>query len=135
MRHWFSDINVKLVTFLGAALGYFAVALLSWMPAAYRPNIVIVSDKLEHALAYLLLGALSVIATRQIVNPRWIGLAIVAYAGVLESGQLLIPGRVASVADFVASAAGAIVGVWLITLALRPLPRRADPGETERAET
>jgi VanZ family protein len=131
MRHWFSDINVKPIAFIGAALAYFAVALASWLPAAYRPDIVLLSDKFEHALAYLLLGVLSVIATRQIVHPRWIGLALVAYAGVLELGQLLVPGRVASAADFLASAAGAIVGVWLTTLAVR----RLNPGKVARVET
>lgn len=131
MRDWFSDHRLKLAALFGTGLGYLAVALASWLPADYRPDIVVVSDKFEHALAYLLLGVLSVIATRQIVHPRWIGLALVAYAGVLELGQLLIPGRVASTPDFLVSAAGAIVGVWLTTLAVR----RLDPSTVARAET
>jgi len=116
MNNWLSDKRLKLAALSVAGLGYVAVALLSWLPAAYRPHIVVVSDKLEHALAYLLLGALTAIAARRTLNASWLALAIVAYAGVLELGQLLIPSRVASVGDFVASAAGAIVGVLIASL-------------------
>lgn len=123
MINWLSDIRLKLAVLLGAGLGYVAVALLSWLPAAYRPHTVLVSDKLEHALAYLILGAVTAIAVRPTLNAQRLGLAIVAYAGILEFGQLLIPSRVASVADFVASAAGAIVGVSITALALRRLAR------------
>jgi len=124
MIDWLSDIRFRLAALFVAGLGYLAVALLSWMPAAYRPNIVIVSDKLEHALAYLLLGAVSVLATRQTISPHRLALALVAYAGVLELGQLLVPSRVFSVEDFMASAAGAIVGVSIAALAVRRLARR-----------
>ena len=124
MINWLSDIGLKLAVLLGAGLGYVAVALLSWLPAAYRPHTVLVSDKLEHALAYLLLGAVSVLATRQIISPHRLALALVAYAGVLEFGQLLIPSRVFSVEDFLASAAGAIVGVSIAALAVRRLATR-----------
>jgi len=135
MRDWFFDKRMKLAALFGAGLAYLAVALLSWVPAAYRPDLIVVSDKFEHILAYMLLGGLSIIATRQIVDPRRIGLAIVAYAGVLELGQLLIPSRVPSAADFVASAAGAIIGVWLTALVLRGLARRFDVSETAGVET
>jgi VanZ family protein len=40
-------------------------------------------------------------------------LAVVAYAAVLELGQIFIPGRVASLADFAASSAGAVLGITL----------------------
>jgi VanZ family protein len=116
--------QIKLVALFCAGLGYVAVALLSWMPAAYRPDIGGVSDKLEHALAYLLLGALSAIAMRQTVNAHRLALAIIAYAGVLELGQLLIPDRVASVADFLTSAGGAIVGVSIVALVVRRVALR-----------
>ncbi len=124
MIDWLSDIRVRAAVLFSAGLGYLAVALLSWMPAAYRPHIFVVSDKLEHALAYLLLGAVSVLATRQIISPHRLALALVAYAGVLEFGQLLSPSRVFSVEDFMASAAGAIVGVSIAALAVRRLATR-----------
>ena len=124
MNDWLSDKRLKLAALSVAGLGYVAVALLSWLPAAYRPHIVVVSDKLEHALAYLLLGALTAIAARRTLNARRLALAIVAYAGVLELGQLLIPSRVVSVEDFLASAVGAIVGVSITTLGVRWLATR-----------
>ena len=120
MKVWLSDRNLKLAALFGASSGYCAVALLSLMPAAYRPHIIVMSDKLEHALAYLLLGALSALAMRQ---PRRhvhrLALAIVAYAGILELSQLLLPSRVASFEDFAASAGGAIVGVSIGALLIR----------------
>ena len=119
MRDLLADIRLKLIALICAALGFLAVALLSWMPAAYRPDIGGVSDKIEHALAYLVLGALTTIALRQRFNPNWIAFAIVAYAGVLELGQALVPSRVTSFEDFVASAVGAIVGVSIVALLIR----------------
>ncbi len=68
MIDWFSDIRLKAAALFSAGLGYLAVALLSWMPAAYRPHIFVGSDKLEHAMAYLLLGALSALAMRQYIG-------------------------------------------------------------------
>lgn len=135
MRDWFSDKRLKLAALSGAGLGYLAVASLSWLPAAYRPDSIVVSDKFVHMFAYMLLGALSVIATRQIVDTRGIALAVVAYAGLLEFGQLLIPSRAASAADFIASATGAIMGVWLTTLVLRWLARRLNLSKTGRVKT
>ena len=108
----------------GAGLAYLSVALLSFLPTAYRPHLFGVSDKLEHAFAYLLLGALTAMAARRTLNARRLALAIVAYAGVLELGQLLIPSRVVSVEDFLASAVGAIVGVSITTLGVRWLATR-----------
>ena len=130
MRHLLAKIRLKLIAPISAALGFLAVAFLSWMPAAYRPDIGGVSDKIEHALAYLVLGALTTIALRQTFKPTWIAFAIVAYAGVLELGQALVPSRVTSFEDFVASAVGAIVGVSIVALLIRRsatlenLPRR-----------
>ena len=119
MKVWLSHRNLKLAALFGASLGYCAVALLSLMPAAYRPHIIVVSDKLEHALAYLLLGALSALAMRQPRRVHRLALAIVAYAGILELSQLLLPSRVASFEDFAASAGGAIVGVSIGALLIR----------------
>jgi VanZ family protein len=68
MYDWLSGIRLKLAVLFGTGLGYVAVALLSWLPAAYRPHLVVVSDKLEHAMAYLLLGALSALAMRQYIG-------------------------------------------------------------------
>ncbi len=114
-----SDIWLKRGALIGACFGYFAVAVLSLVPGEYRPHLLGMSDKLEHALAYIALGTLTVIATRHRLNAYLISLGITAYAGMFELGQLFIPGRIASFDDFAASAAGAIIGTSLTVLALR----------------
>ena len=48
---------------------------------------------------------------------------LVAYAAVLELGQLFIPGRHAAFGDFMASSLGAITGVALTTFAMRRAAR------------
>ena len=123
MNKLLSRTRLKHVILFGAGLGYLAVALVSWLPAAYRPHIVVVSDKFEHALAYLLLGALTVIAAQPTLEAHRLALAIVTYADLLELGELFIPNRVVSVWDFVGSATGAILGVSITALALRRLAR------------
>jgi VanZ family protein len=45
------------------------------------------------------------------IETRWLLLLIPIYAVLLEFGQLFIPGRFASVENFVSSALGAIDGV------------------------
>ena len=113
------DIWLKRGARIGACFGYFAVAVLSLVPGEYRPHVLGSSDKLEHLLAYIALGALTVVAVRHRLNAHLTTLAIIAYAGVFELGQLFIPGRIAALDDFVASAAGAIIGTSLTVLALR----------------
>ena len=111
-------------------LGYLALAVASLVPGQYRPSSVILPDTVEHALAYLLVGGLSVLATRitDVARAAWIASAIAAYAGVLELCQALLPGRVASVEDFIASAIGGVIGISLATLSRRSTaPRRHCP--------
>ena len=119
MRDWLSDIRVKLTALLGAGVCCLAIALLSWLPAAYRPDIGGVSDKFEHALAYMLLGALTTIAIRETFSSNQFLILIVAYAAVLELGQALLPSRVASFEDFMASAVGAVLGVLISLLLIK----------------
>ena len=119
MRDWLSDIRVKIAALLGAGVCCLVIAVLSWVPAAYRPDIGGVSDKFEHALAYMVLGALTTIATRETFSPNQFLIVIVAYAAVLELGQALLPSRVASFEDFVASAVGAVLGVSISVLLIR----------------
>ena len=134
MNDWLSEMRLKRAALFGAGLGYLAVTILSWAPRDYRFHTVVVSDKLEHTLAYLLLGGLTVLAAQQTLKVYRLALAIVAFAGVLELGQHFIPDRVASVWDFLASATGAILGVSITALALRWLARQLDSADTERLE-
>jgi VanZ family protein len=106
--------------------GYVALGIASIVPGQYRPSTVILPDTVEHALAYLLIGGLSVLAARSATLTRavWLASAITAYAGVLELCQALLPGRVASIEDFLASAIGGVIGISLATLSRRPTALR-----------
>lgn len=118
------DRRVKLAARLGVGLLAVAVALLSLLPRDYRLHTGVLSGKLEHALAYLLLGAVMTIAARRSHKPHRVALALVAYAGVLELGQLIISSRrEATIGGFVASAGGAILGVSITTLAFSRFAR------------
>lgn len=79
-----------------ASLGFFTLAFLSWVPSDYRLSTLVLSGTLEYALAYLLLGLMAVVAGQQTRNVHQLFLAIVAFAGGLELGKLIIPRRVAS---------------------------------------
>lgn len=124
MKDWLANPRLKRAAQLGLGFLAAAIALLSLVHADYRPDIGVLSGKLEHASAYFMLGALTVIAARQTQKINRLALAIVAYAGILELGQVLIPSRIASIEDFVASAVGAILGVLITASAVRQLARR-----------
>lgn len=68
----------------------------------------------EHFLAYFLSAITISVAQRHNTHPSWVGLALVLYAGVLELGQLYVPGRHSAVADFCASAFGALMGAAVV---------------------
>jgi VanZ family protein len=98
------------------------IIFFSLIPAQQLPQLG-VSDKIEHAVAYLMLGFwfASVIA-------RWdyifILLALVALGGGIEIAQGLMGlGREADLRDFAANSIGAGLGV---VLALTPLGRWAE---------
>ena len=96
-----------------AAFCYVCIALLSSVPGDLRPHVPGFSDKLEHLLAFFALGAITVFAVPRAWPGPWLATAIVTYASALEAGQVFIPGREASIADFAASVAGALLGVGL----------------------
>src|SRR6185437_10524312 len=97
MRSSLSDIVSKYAALFVAACGYLIIALCSLVWGEYRPPIEGWSGKEEHALAYFVLGVLTVIAARQTVNAYRLCTIIVAYAGVLEILQLFASGRHAAV--------------------------------------
>ena len=119
----FSDMVLKRGALFAAGCGYLIVALCSLVPGEYRPHIDGMSGKEEHALAYLVLGILTVIATRRTVSVYRLSIIIVAYAGILEFLQLFDSGRHASVGDFMASSFGGIMGITVATFALRCVAR------------
>jgi len=100
-----------------------ALMLASWTPGNYVVRSGF-SGHLEHIVASGLSGAflLAVLAGR---CAAWqVAAALAAYAGVLELGQLIVPGRHAGIDDFLFGAAGAVAGV----LACAALHRRFAPG-------
>lgn len=104
------------------AIGWLCVGLLvwlSWIPADLEIRTGMVGQ-IEHAIAYCGTGAILVFAYQE---PRrwWIVAGLVALAGVLEIGQLWVPGRTSQVIDFAASSAGAVLGVVIGRVAIGAL--------------
>jgi VanZ family protein len=94
--------------------------LLSWTPGMPRTGIV--SGHVEHWLAYAFSGVF-MYAVRIGRWRAWQCAAMLStYAGVLELGQIFVPSRHASVADFFFSATGAIAGVLASALLLKRAP-------------
>jgi len=74
-------------------------------------------DKLAHAALFAALGALLMIASAG----RWGALAVAALIAVALADELMqgdLPGRVVSVADLAADAAGAVAGVAAMAFVL-----------------
>jgi VanZ family protein len=78
---------------------------------------------IEHLFAYFGTAALLTLAYPSSPRPRLMS-GLIAYAAVLELGQLYIPGRAAQVVDWAASALGVMLGVLAIT---RLVPARHGP--------
>ena len=100
------------------AIAFSAVAVVSWVPGDIRPHTVLQSGNVEHLLAYLLLGGLTASLKRQVLNSYWLIVIVVAFAGTMELGQLLVPTRNASFENFSASALGAVIGILFLSRAM-----------------
>jgi VanZ family protein len=133
MRRWFTAVATERLVQLATAGCYVAIAVLSSVPGNLRPHVPGFSDKVEHLVAFLALGAVTAFVAPRSVSWGRLLAVVVTYAAVLELGQAFIPGRVASLADFAASSAGALLGVTLallirssITATTRPADFRGD---------
>ena len=96
-----------------------ALAVLSWTPGSHMVRTGIgghLEHALEHAAAYLLASAVATLGYGRARSCAQIGALYCAYAGLLELGQVVVPGRHARFDDFSASAIGALLGVWMIWL-------------------
>src|ERR1700694_4479383 len=83
-----------------------ALMLASWTPRDYMVRSTIFSGHVEHTIAYALSGGF-VVAVVGGRGSAWQGAAaLAAYGGVLELGQIFVPGRHAGIDDFLFSAAG-----------------------------
>jgi VanZ family protein len=93
------------------------LTIASWTPGSAMVRSGIFSGHFEHAAAYALSGAL-IYAVRPGRSTAWqVALMLSAFAGILELGQIFVPGSHASFDDFLFSVAGAITGV-LVSAAL-----------------
>lgn len=103
-----------------------AIAVLSLVPGEYRPHSYIMSDGYEHALAYALTALIVALLPPGNLRLRWLCTALLLYSGVLEVLQTWVPGRTASIGDFIASGTGIALG-FLIAAIVKPRIMRA-PG-------
>jgi VanZ family protein len=92
-----------------------------------------VRGSFEHIVAYLISALLLVFA-----YPRWspwiVGVAFATYAGILEIGQLFVPGRHSQFEDFAASCFGVAL-VILPTLWMRRMTRlHSSPAAKKHAD-
>ena len=82
------------------------LAVASWTPGQEMVRTGF-NTRLEHVAAYLIAGIAVIIAYPR--KPSWAIAAILStYAGVLELGQMYIPGRHAAWLDWIASSSGAL---------------------------
>jgi VanZ family protein len=87
--------------------------LASWTPGRFMTRSGVFSGHVEHTIAYAVSGAL-MYAVRERRSTAWqVSAMLSGYAGILELGQIVVPGRHASFEDFLFSASGAILGVLL----------------------
>jgi leader peptidase (prepilin peptidase)/N-methyltransferase len=104
---------------LAGYVGVLAIVSLSLVPGGLRPSIGL-AKALEHALAYSIVAAFLTLAGRA----RWPQiLLLVALAGVLEIGQVWVPGRDSNPTDFLGSSAGALFGFGFSSLVLAQISR------------
>lgn len=96
------------------AIGWLCVGLLvwlSWIPADLEIRTGMVGQ-VEHAIAYCGTGAILAFAYQE--PRRWrIASGLIVLAGILEIGQLWVPGRTSQLIDFAASSVGAAIGVLI----------------------
>ena len=94
-----------------AWLSVVGLAVASWTPGEYMIRTG-VGGSFEHIAAYLI-STLLLVSAFPHYSPWAIGGALAAYAGILEIGQIYVPGRHSHLEDFAASCLGVAVIVAL----------------------
>ena len=77
------------------------------------------NGRIEHFGFYTGVGAIVAAAYLHRLAPALIAGALIAYAGVLEIGQIWVPGRHSSIWDWLASSGGILLGVFLAASLVR----------------
>jgi hypothetical protein len=109
---------IRLARFAGY-LGVMAIVILSLVPGEWRPSIGL-AKAIEHAIAYSIVAGFLTLAGRA----GWPQiLLLVGLAGVLEIGQVWVPGRDSNPGDFLGSSAGALFGFGLSSFVLAQMSR------------
>ena len=108
------------------------LAVLSWLPAEAMIRTGI-NGRIEHFIAYM--GTMLVVGAAYGIRLGLLRLTamLIAYAGVLELGQIYVPGRHSSVFDFAASASGVVIGAIAFQLAYARLRDTTIGREVRRA--
>jgi leader peptidase (prepilin peptidase)/N-methyltransferase len=119
---------IRLARFAGY-MGLLAIVILSLVPGQWRPSLGL-AKALEHAIAYAIVAAFLTLLARA----RWPQiLLLVALAGVLEIGQVWVPGRDSNPTDFLGSSAGALFGFGFSSLVLAQMSRLRSMGIIDSA--
>ena len=88
------------------------LALASWLPGDEMIRTG-ADGRLEHAAAYLTSALAMFTAYR--LRPKWlVAILMVSYAGILEIGQILVPGRHPAILDWLASSSGVLCALLLV---------------------
>ncbi len=109
--------KVVMLIRMGAWPAVLAIIVLSVVPGNMRPHIL-GNDRAEHFIAYLITGSLFAIRHPRPLRLLSSAVLLTICAGSLEFVQLLIPSRLASPLDFIASTIGAWTG-FLVVVATR----------------
>ncbi|MGA7325677.1 MAG: VanZ family protein [Rhodomicrobium sp.] len=100
-----------------------AIAILSLVPGQARPHTGL-PGQAEHFLAYFMTAILLGIQVRNLTSRITLAFALCAYAAMLETLQIWIPGRSAQIIDFGASSSGALAGIIFSALLSLSTPSR-----------
>jgi len=101
-----------------------AVAAFTLVPPAWRP-VSRFPHSVEHIAVFLLLGIAFARAYPR--RPSMFAAIAIAVAAILEALQLVVPGRHATLKDFVINAAALCAGITIATLIERLRPQRERP--------
>ena len=95
-----------------------AIAVLSLVPGGARPHTGL-PGQAEHFLAYFLTAVFLSGQKRDLAYLSTLAIGLCAYAGILETLQIWVPGRNAQLIDFAGSSCGALSGIILQAVFLR----------------
>ncbi len=100
------------ITILAKPFAWFCILALlvaSWTPGQEMVRTGF-NARLEHVAAYLIATVAVSLAYPQLHPLRRLVVVMIAYAAVLEVGQLMVPGRHAGLLDWIASSTGVMCG-------------------------